>query len=55
MQAHIYNAVYEPTQVIDKPPAVPVPPPKSPIKPLKVKNKRKQQFGTTQQSKRPKK
>ena len=56
MQNHIYNSVYEPTQVIDKPPAVPEPPPKSPIlEPLKVQNKRKQQFGTTQQSKRPKK
>ena len=35
MQNHIYNSVYEPTQVIDKPPAVPVPPPGSAVlKPL---------------------
>ena len=35
LQKHLYNAVYEPTQVIDKPPAVPVPPPGSPVlKPL---------------------
>ena len=57
LQTQLHNAVYEPTQVVDKPPEVPVPLPGSPVlDPLKMQtNKRKQQFGSTQQAKRPKK